>query len=149
MSASRFCVFDDSHWPLLISRFVGDASNQEFEDYLTEGLRFLRREEPHVVIIDLCRAGKMSPAQRQRQVHWFREHDEVFRRTVLGIAYVAPSPLLRLSLGVVFHLKRPSYPYIIVSREGQALAWAINRLELVGPHDWAERVRRDLGPVSE
>jgi hypothetical protein len=149
MSASRFCVFDDSHWPLLISRFVGDPSNQEFEDYLTEGLRFLRREEPHVVITDLCRAGKMSSEQRQRQVDWFREHDEVFQRTVLGIAYVAPGPVLRLSLGVVFHLKRPSYPYSIASREGQALAWAINRLGLAGLHESAERVRRELGLVPE
>lgn len=148
MRASPYCTFDDSHWPVLFHRIVGEASNQEFEDHLLERTRFLRRGQPHVLIVDLSRTAQLPPEQRKRHTEWLRQHDELIQRTVLGTAYVSPTALNRLGLSVLFYLKRPSYPYVIVSREDQALEWAIKRLEDVGMHIPAGRIRHELGLVS-
>lgn len=64
MSAPRFCTFDDSLWPLLILRIVGEPSNQQFEEYLDVSASYLRRGEPHVVVADLLRVGMASAEQR-------------------------------------------------------------------------------------
>jgi hypothetical protein len=148
MRASPYCTFDDSHWPLLFHRFVGEASNQEFEDHLIERTRFLRRGQPHVLIVDLSRTGQLPPEQRKRHTEWLRQHDEVIQRMVLGTAYITPTALSRLALSVLFYLKRPSYSYLLTSQEDQALPWAINRLEAAGLPEPADRIRRELGLVS-
>jgi hypothetical protein len=89
MSASRgFASFDDSHWPLLIHRLVGDASNQEFDDYLAQSTRFMGRGQPHVFIVDMRQVGNMPPEQRQRLAEWSRQNDELMQRTVLGAASI-------------------------------------------------------------
>jgi len=46
-------------------------------------------------------------------------------------------------------VRRPPYPYVIVSREDQALEWAIKRLEDVGLHAAAGRIRHELGLVPQ
>ena len=150
MSASRgFAWFDDSHWPLLINRLVGEASNQEFDAYLAQSTRFMARGQPHVFVVDMSGVGSMPPEQRQRLAEWSRQHDALMQRTVLGAAYIVSSSVVRLALSVVLHLRRPSYPYVIVSREDQALEWAVKRLEDVGMHAPAGRIRHELGLVPE
>lgn len=150
MSESRgFALIEDSHWPLLITRIEGEASNQEFDDYLSRVTRGLCRGQPHVLVVDLSQAVGMSPEQRKQLEEWSRQHDEAMRRTVLGAAYIASSAVVRLALSVMLHLRRPSYPYVIVSREQQALEWAVKRLEDVGMYAPASRIRHELGLVPE
>ncbi|AKJ05895.1 hypothetical protein ATI61_110358 [Archangium gephyra] len=150
MSVSRgVASIDDSHWPLLITRIAGEMSNQEFDDYLARSIRTMGRGQPHVLVVDLSQAVGMSPEQRQRLEQWSREHDEAMQRTVVGAAYITPTAVVRLALSVLLYVRRPSYPYVIVTREQQALEWAIKRLEDVGLHAPASRLRRDLGLISQ
>jgi hypothetical protein len=146
MRASRcFSSVDDSHWPLLINRLVGEASSQEFDDYLAQGTRLLGRGQPHAVVVDMSRAGSLPSEQRQRMAEWLRQNEELMQRTVLGAAYISPAALVRLGLSVIFYLKRPPCPYLLASREDQAISWALNRLEAAGLHAPARRIRRELG----
>ncbi len=150
MSVFRdFASFDDSHWPLLINRLAGEASNQEFEDYLARATRSMDRRQPHVLVVDLSQAAGLSPEQRKRLEQWSQQHDEAMRHTVVGAAYITPTAVVRLALSVLLYVRRPSYPYVIVSREEQAFAWAIHRLEEAGLHAAAGRIRRDLGLLPE
>ncbi|WNG35114.1 STAS/SEC14 domain-containing protein [Archangium violaceum] len=147
--AAPYFSFDDSHWPLLINRLVGDALSQEFEEFLAQAARSLSRNQPHVLLMDLSKAGGLSTHQRQRLAEWLQHHEERVERTLLGIAYVTQSPLIQLAMNVVLYMRRPAYPYILVSREDEALTWAVHRLEDAGMHASAARIRRDLGLVSE
>ncbi len=150
MGASRgFASIDDSHWPLLITRIAGEVPSQEFDDYLVRATRSMNRGQPHVLVVDLSQAVGMSPEQRKRFEQWSREHDEAMHRTVVGAAYITPTAVVRLALSVLLHVRRPAYPYVIVAREQQAFEWAIKRLEDVGLHAPASRLRRDLGLLSQ
>jgi hypothetical protein len=150
MGGSR-CVasIDDSHWPLLITRISGEVPSQEFDDYLARATRTMNRGQPHVLVVDLSQSVGMSPEQRNRLEQWSREHDEAMQRTVVGAAYITPTAVVRLGLSVLLYMRQPSYPYVIVPREQQALEWAIKRLEDVGMHAPASRLRRDLGLISQ
>ena len=150
MSASRrFSVFDDSHWPLLINRLEGEASNEELDDYLARSTDYMSRGRPFVLVVDLGRVANPPIEQRQRLGAWSRQNDALMRRTVLGTVYINPSAIIRLALSVLLYARKPSHPYVIVSQEHQALEWAIKRLEDVGLHAPAERIRRDLGLLPE
>lgn len=147
--AAPYSTFDDSHWPLIINRLVGDALSQEFEEYLAQATGSLMRNQPHIVVVDMSRSGGLSTQQRQQLAEWLRQHEELMQRTLLGIAYVAQTPTIQLAMNVVLYLRRPTYPYILVSKEDEALTWAVHRLEDSGMHASAARIRRDLGLVSE
>jgi hypothetical protein len=150
MGGSRcFASIDDSLWPLLITRISGEMSNQELDDSLACSTRSMARGQPHVLVVDLSQAVGMSPEQRKRLDQWSREHDEAMQRTAVGAAYITPTAVVRLALSVLLHVRRPSYPYVIVAREQQALEWAIKRLEDVGLHAPASRLRRELGLLSQ
>ncbi|WP_375766728.1 hypothetical protein NR798_34290 [Archangium gephyra] len=150
MSASRcFSSVDDSYWPLLINRLEGEASNQEFDAYLAQSTRFLGRGQPHVLVVDLSRVGNLPSEQRQRLAEWLRQNEEPMQRMVLGAAYICPSALIRLGLSIIFHLKRPPFPYLLAAREGQAITWALSQLEAVGLREPAMRIRHELGLVSQ
>jgi hypothetical protein len=148
MPGTRFCTFDDSLWPLLILRVVGEASNQQFEEYLKVSGSYFHRGEPHVVVSDLLHVGMISAELRRRQAEWTARHDGIIRRTMLGNAFViSNAPFFRLGLNILFHLNPPAWPYVVVSSVEPALAWAAVRLEEAGLREPAERVRRHFGLV--
>ncbi|AKJ03030.1 hypothetical protein ATI61_113216 [Archangium gephyra] len=151
MSATRFCTFDDSLWPLLILRIVGEPSNQQFEEYLDVSASYLRRGERHVVVADLLQAALESAEQRRRRAEWMSRHDGLTRELLLGNAFVINAPFLRLGLNLLFHVRPPPWSYLIVPRLEPALAWAAGRMDEAGLREPAERVRRHFGlwPVSQ
>jgi hypothetical protein len=145
MSVPRYCTFDDSLWPLLMLRIVGEPTNQQFEEYLDVSASYLRRGEPHVVIADLLQGGLASAEQRRKRAEWMVRHDALLRETVLGNAFVINNPILRLGLNLLFHLKPPPSPYVVAPRVEPALVWAAGRLEEAGLREPAERIRRHFG----
>ncbi len=46
-------TFDDSLWPLLLSRFQGVVSDAQYEEYLSRGLAYLQRGELYVSVLDM------------------------------------------------------------------------------------------------
>ncbi|QRK05756.1 hypothetical protein JQX13_37270 [Archangium violaceum] len=145
MSAARFFIFDDSLWPLLTVRMVGEATSRHFDEFLDISLSYLHRREPHVVVTDMLRGGMMSPRLRHRLHEWMKCHEQLFRETLIGEAFVLDSPFLRLGLSILFHLRQPPCPYFIDARVEPAFAWAADQLENVGQRDAAERVRQHFG----
>ena len=138
-------TFDDSLWPLMVVRITGELSPRQFEDYLSRSTRSLQRQERHVCIFDVSALQQVSTEQRQRQVEWLKQNEALMRQTVLGMAYIVTTPLVRLAMGVVFHFKPPPVPYAVVSHLEAAGAWAAMRLDEAGLRIPAERVRRRFG----
>jgi len=126
-----FC-FDDSQWPLLVVRLTGEPSSLAFENYLSRSTQYLQRQERHVCVFDVSALQILSSEQRQRQVEWLKANDALMSRTLLGVSYVVTSPVVRLTLGVIFHLKPPPAPYAFHTRLDEASAWATQRLSEAG-----------------
>ncbi|HYO72796.1 MAG TPA: hypothetical protein VEU33_42715 [Archangium sp.] len=145
MPATRFCTFDDSHWPLLLVRVVGVASPPQFEEYLEESASFYHRRQPYVIVSDLLQVGMLPAELRRRQAEWTVLHDGLIRETLLGNAFIINAPFFRLGLNLLFHLNPPTWPYVVVPGMEPALAWALVRLEEAGLREPAERVRRHFG----
>jgi hypothetical protein len=135
-------TFDDSQWPLLGVRLIGEPSRQEFEAYLDRSTQYLQRGERHLCIFDMSALRLLSTEQRQRHVEWLEANAALMRKTLLGLACVITSPTVVLTMSVIFHVRPPPVPYTILSRLDAAGAWAARRLEEAGLRDPAERVRR-------
>jgi hypothetical protein len=137
---------DDSHWPLLIIRLRGVASDGQFEDYLSQlESSYLSRGEPYVSISDATWLGVPPAYQRHRQAAWLHRNDAALRARVLGHASIITSPFVRLSVSLLLHLKPLPHPHVAVSSMPSAVDWVTHRLQLGGLVSEAERIRRDLG----
>jgi hypothetical protein len=137
-------TFDDSLWPLLGVRLSGEPSPQQFEAYLARSTQYLQRGESHVCIFDVSTLRLLSSEQRQRQVEWLKANAALMRQTLLGVVYVVTSPVIRLTMSVIFHFESPNVPYAIRPNLDAAGAWAAMRLTESGLRAPAERIRRQL-----
>lgn len=144
-------TFDDSLWPLLVSRFSGAVSDEQFEEYLRRGADYLQRGEVYVSVLDMGKLSLPTAAQRQRQLEWLKGKEQAMREQVLGCAFVITSPVIRLALSAVFHVVPLPTPYVAVRDVAEGLRWAIQRLEACGHVEEARRIQEHLHPqdVSE
>jgi len=138
----RFIHTDDAFWPLLTIRPHGVPTDAQYQDYLDAMTGYLRRGEAFVSLIDLSGAGMSTAPQRRRLAAWCEAHDELLRERLLGTAFIVAAPFQRLCVSVVFHLKPPTQPHLVVARWDEALAWAAERLEAAGRPEAAARARR-------
>ncbi|MCY1079548.1 hypothetical protein [Archangium lansingense] len=139
-------TFDDSLWPLLISRFQGVVSDTQYEEYLSRGLAYLRRGDLYVSVLDMGVLVVPTVVQRQRQAEWLLEHEALMREQLLGCALVITSPFLRLALSAILHFRPLPNPYVVVQDVAEGLRWAATRLEEAGLSDAAGRIRLHFGP---
>ncbi|HEX8440718.1 hypothetical protein [Archangium sp.] len=138
-------TFDDSLWPLLISRFEGVASDAQYEEYLARGTAYLQRGERYVSVLDMGRLAVPTAAQRQRQAEWLKAHETLMHELLLGGALVITSPFVRFALSTILHLKPMPMPYVVVPDVAMGLGWAVARLEEAGIHEAVGRIRHHVG----
>ncbi|AKI98535.1 hypothetical protein ATI61_12267 [Archangium gephyra] len=143
-------LFEDTLWPLLHLKFVGEHTPAQYEEYLTRLEKSLRRPEPCLVIIDTNVAQSVPLSHCRRQAEWCREHEALVREKVLGVAFVVNSTLARLSLNVVVQLAPMPVPYTFVSHARAAAEWAAERFSDRGLLQPSVRVRQHFGlrPVT-
>jgi hypothetical protein len=139
-----FC-FDESQWPLLVVTLTGEPSALAFENYLFRSTQYLQRQERHVCVFDVSALQILSSEQRQRQVAWLKANEALMSRTLLGVSYVVTSPVVRLTLGVIFHCKPPPTPYAFHTHLDEAKTWAAQRLDEAGLRTSAAHVRSQCG----
>jgi hypothetical protein len=141
-------TFDESLWPLLIIRFEGEFSSQEFTDYLARLSTYPSRGERYVSILDASRVRVGTREQGLRQAAWIKEHEAPLRQWQLGSAHVISSPAIRLVTSLILYLQPLPAPHIVVPRLSEAVAWALGRLEEGGLPLAAQRVRHHFGLLA-
>lgn len=149
MDPSAAITIDDSLWPLLQVRFPSAFTNPQQEQYLERLLTYLRRGERYVGILDTHLLKNTTSEQRQRQAGFIQEHEALFRQCSLGTAGIITSPLMALGARILIHLKPMPSPYYVASSLPAAVAWAVERLELAGLLEPAERVRHHFSLRAE
>ncbi|PTL79588.1 hypothetical protein [Vitiosangium sp. GDMCC 1.1324] len=136
---------DDSLWPLLIVRFVGEPTTPQAEAHLQRMETVLERGERYVALFDSSGVTGMGLAeQRHLQAAWMRKHDARLRELRLGATYVMHSPVFWLTVNVVLSLKPSPSPYFITTKMDEAAEWAAKRLDEDGQEAAARRVREQF-----
>jgi hypothetical protein len=126
-------TFDDSLWPLLTVTFTGVNSMQEFEAYLAKLSTYAQRGEKYIALFDSSAATTApSMEQRQRQVEWIQQHEAHLRNCSLGSAFVIKSPFIRLALNIIYQIRPPPSPYLVVGDISTARGWAADRFREAG-----------------
>ena len=147
MATPSHITFDDSLWPLLVVRFTGTPTNPQFEEYMARRGSYLARNQKHTLIYDTVSFTVLSSEQRQRQIHWLKEHKEPLRTLSLGSALIITSPVVRLLLSGVLHFSQASSPYHAARSMPDAASWCAGRLAGAGLLAEAQRVRTRFGLI--
>ncbi|WP_257462031.1 hypothetical protein [Archangium lipolyticum] len=135
---------DDSLWPLVVIRCMGSPCMEDFEAHLERRMACLERGA-HLLFVDGMNSGMLPLPHRQRQLEWMAQNEELRRDRMLGVVYALDSALTRLTLSIVMHQNRPSYPYIVFNRLDHAAAWVACKLEDLGHPEVARRVQHRFG----
>jgi hypothetical protein len=139
--------FDDSLWPLLIIRYAGAPTNEQFATSLARRTSYLHRGQ-HVSVLDLREASDIHPPeQRHMQVDWLKQHDALVRASSLGVAFITDSIAMKLLLSVIQHLKPFPSPHVTFRHLHDAVAWSTGRLEQSGLATEARHIRERFGAL--
>lgn len=138
-------TFDDSLWPLLVVRFSGTPTNQQFEEYMARRGSYLARNQKHALIYDTVSFNVLTSEQRQRQIDWLKERKELLQKLSLGSALIITSPVVRLLLSGILHFSQASTPYHAARSLPDAASWCAGRLASAGLLVEAQRVRMHFG----
>ena len=145
MAPPSHITFDDALWPLLVVRFSGTPTKQQFEEYMSRRGNYLARNQKHTLIYDTVSFSVLTPEQRQRQIHWLKEYKEPLGTLSLGSALIITSPVVRLLLSGVLHFSQASAPYHAARSLPDAAGWCAGRLASAGLLVEAQRVRTHFG----
>ncbi|PTL82674.1 STAS/SEC14 domain-containing protein [Vitiosangium sp. GDMCC 1.1324] len=145
MGISDFISLDDSLWPLLIAKFVGQPSLQQQEEYFSRLLDYLGREEQFVGILDTRQVRMMTAEHRQRLTEFMEKHDALIRARCVGCAAVITSPVMQLVASLVLYFRPMPFPYYSTSTLPEAVRWTARCLEDAGHQPDASRIRQHYG----
>ncbi len=121
--------FDDSKWPIVICRAVGDSTDADIATYTSVLRSYLDRGERHVVVVD-ARNGKSLNSRHRRQVaEWNRENARSLSALRAALILVTPSTLLRGMITAVYWVFPAPFPYQAVETMAQAMAAADLQLQ--------------------
>ncbi len=137
--------FDDSLWPLVLVKFEGESSDQEFEAHLKKMSEYLQRQEKYLCIYDSTLMKNSPMSHRQMQVEWLQTNDAMLRQWMIGTGFVITSPLARLAMTVISTLNKPPCPLNNFSTLEPALAWAADRFRDEGLTLPSVRIRTHFG----
>jgi hypothetical protein len=138
-------TFDDSLWPLLVVRFAGTPTDEQFGEYLARRQAYLDRKQKHVLIYDTVRFQVLTHEQRQRQIDWIKARADTMKQLSLGSALIITSPVARMTLSIVLHFSQAATPYHAARSLPEAASWAASRLHAAGLVKEAQRVRTYYG----
>lgn len=128
--------FDETKWPIVICKAVGDSTDEDISTY-TQVLRsYLDRREHHVVVVD-ARNGKSLNSRHRRQVaEWNKANARSLSVYRGALILVTPSTLLRGMITAVYWLFPPPFSYRAVETMEDAISEAqrtLNRVTGVTP----------------
>jgi hypothetical protein len=120
--------YDDSRWPIVVSRASGESSDDDMRSYLTMLELMLSRKARHVIIVDATQGKQLKSQHRKMLADWTQLNRQTLARYRAGLALVTPSAVLRGMITAVYWLSPPPFPYQPVSTMEEGWAWARQRI---------------------
>jgi hypothetical protein len=120
------------HAHVLLVRFDGPSSDEEFKDYLERLDASLERRTKSVTVVDARDAGVSSALQRKMQAEWMQRNAETLAAFSLGTVFVITSTMVRGFLTAIMWMQQPPGGHHIVATIDEAHAWTTQRLKRAG-----------------
>lgn len=125
MSKTRL---DESRWPLVVFTAVGEQTGEDFDVFLADCDRLLRRRQVHGTIFDGRRAVPIGPKLRKRQVAWLRRNDALLRTYLVGSGMVMTTAVQRGALRAIQWMCPLPFPHVVEGSFEAARDWVCARL---------------------
>jgi hypothetical protein len=123
--------FDERDWPILRCYVSGEASDEEFDAYLAQCERNLRRGERYAFVVITAPDTPMTKGRHARlQADFIKRHRELIARQIAGQAFVLPSAVMRGVLRAILSMTTMPTPFAICATEAEAVEWARGELGL-------------------
>ena len=116
-------------WPLVLVTLPAAQSDDEVLAYFDELRACRARREPYAIVVDAAASRGFSAKQRRMQAQYVSEGLELSGMYLKGLAFIAPSELIRGMLTAIFWLQRPASPHRVFTTKEEAVAWARERVE--------------------
>jgi len=124
----RCYSIDDSRFPLVVVTARGEIPFDEFQQYLVDIERIIRRgRQAHV--LDFREAKVPSSEVRRGKAEWFKKHRELMAENVAGTAVVFTSPLFRFMLSSIMLIVPIPVPFSTHGQLEDGLAWSTRQLD--------------------
>ena len=120
---------DDSEFPFVVGRITGDVTDDEYALW-REQLSAIsaNAEERYVLVIDTTGAHVPTGHQFRFLTAWLRERESTPNPNLMVIAYVIPSPGVRLALKALFAIQALLIPHEVVNTYAEARQLALRYL---------------------
>lgn len=119
---------DRSSWPVVVVRFDGIASDDEFARYLEETLACLQPGKRSVTVLDAREPTGATQHQRRMQADWMKQNRARIKECSAGLAFVFESPMVRGVLTAIMWISPLPVPHRIFAKMEEAREWSRQRL---------------------
>ena len=124
----RCYSIDEGRYPLVIVTARGEIPFDDFQQYLVDIERVIRRgRQAHV--LDFREARVPSAKVRRGKAEWFKRHRELMQSNVAGTAVVFHSPLFRFMLTSIMLIVPIPVPFSTHGVLEDGVAWAERQLD--------------------
>ena len=126
-------TFDEGSWPLMVIRFSGSPTDEQFQAYLDRYERYLEKDQRYALVLVTEPNAPMTKSKHARmQAAWINEHYSRLGERCLGLAFVLPSPMMRGVLKAILSMQRLPVDYAVHGTEAEGREWANNQLIAAG-----------------
>jgi hypothetical protein len=115
---------DDSEWPIVVDRTTGRSDDEGLARYVAIHTALLARQTPYVSILDASQANLLHFEHRHGLASFISSHEEELRTYRAGMAIICKSSFVRGMVVATFWIKKPPYPYKVVTSLQAAKSWA-------------------------
>ncbi|CAN5298581.1 hypothetical protein BH09MYX1_BH09MYX1_05970 [soil metagenome] len=116
-------ALDRSKWPVVIVRFVGTPSDEEFARYLAIYDELLAEKQRYGLVFDALAADVPTARRRAMQAKWIRDHSVQLAEYCLAGAFVIGSPLIRGALTAIFWIQPMPFPHVVCGKVEEGERW--------------------------
>jgi hypothetical protein len=125
-----YAIIERRRFPLITVTFTGERETPEnFEKYLHALEKNYQPKEPIALVFDASDAPIPGRPYQKLQADWMTKHQSTIKSFCLGVAYIAPNPLLRPVLRIIFSMQKNPTEFKVFANLKSGEEWAKRRLE--------------------
>ncbi len=125
-------VINEDFFPLIIEETEGAMTDEEAVWHRQYVASLLDRKQRYAILYDFRNSAAESQEQRKIDAEFIKANRERLKEYAIGVAFVMPSPLLRIAINVLLFLSPLPMPYTTTKTVGEAALWLEDRFREAG-----------------
>lgn len=125
-------VVNEDFFPLIVEEYEGAMSDEESAWHRQYISSLLDRKQRYALLYDFRNSVAESQEQRKIDADFIKANRERLKQYSMGVAFVMPSPLLRIAINVVLFLSPLPMPYTTTKTIEEAARWIEGRFKEEG-----------------